>query len=97
MREILKIASLCIMALVVSGAGSAFAGAKCQCRFNGGYIDEGQTACIKTPTGMSLARCEKVLNNTSWKTLNQPCPFALNNLPASPLQTPFPDNFVSNS
>ncbi len=62
--------------LTASSVSSAFAGAKCKCRFNGGYIDEGQTACLKTPKGLSLARCEKVLNNTSWKTLNLPCPVA---------------------
>ena len=76
----------------ILATSSAFAGAKCKCRFNGGYIDEGQTACLKTPKGLSLARCEKVLNNTSWKTLNLPCPVAS----LSPttkqqeFQTPFP-------
>jgi len=73
-------------------ASSAFAGEKCKCRFNGGYIDEGQTACLKTPKGLSLARCEKVLNNTSWKTLNLPCPVASLSPSENQLefQTPFP-------
>jgi len=97
MRSFFKFVGVVVLASFVWGSGQAFAGAKCKCRFNGGYIEEGQTACIKTPTGMSLARCEKVLNNTSWKTLNKPCPFALNNLPIFPLQTPFPALSVSNS
>lgn len=25
---------------------------------------------------MAMARCERVLNNTSWKMLDVPCPFA---------------------
>jgi hypothetical protein len=97
MRNILIITGVCFVALVASGVNTAFAGAKCKCRFNGGYIEEGQTACLKTPTGMSLARCEKVLNNTSWKTLNQPCPFALNDLRKKRFQTPFPALSISNS
>ena len=79
-----------IFALLATG--SANAGEKCKCRFNGGYIDEGKTACLKTPNGFSLARCEKVLNNTSWTRLNQPCPIAglelQDNFNGN--QTPFP-------
>jgi hypothetical protein len=48
--------------------------ANCTCRFAGGDVKEGQTACIKTANGPSLARCEKSQNVTSWKNLNQPCP-----------------------
>ncbi len=78
---------------------SAFAGAKCKCRFKGGYIEEGKTACLKTPNGLSLARCEKVLNNTSWKTLNLPCPVASLQLKNEFLknQTPFPANAYAGS
>jgi len=75
---------------------TAFAGAKCKCRFKGGYIEEGKTACLKTPNGSSLARCEKVLNNTSWKTLNLPCPVASLKLENDSLknQTPFPAGWL---
>ena len=52
------------------------AAADCTCRFRGGETVEGQTACISTSSGSTLARCEKFLNNTSWKMLNQPCPTA---------------------
>ena len=56
--------------------GPAFAGPECTCRHEGGDVAEGQTACIKSPNGMKMARCEKVLNNTSWKILDTPCPYS---------------------
>jgi len=70
----------------------SMAGGDCKCRFNGGYVGEGQTVCLKTPSGSSLARCEKVLNNTSWTKLNQPCPYAsvTPDLMKNTNQTPFP-------
>ena len=49
---------------------------ECTCRYNGGDVIEGQTACIRTSQGLTLARCERFLNNTSWKFLDQPCPQA---------------------
>lgn len=55
---------------------AANAGPNCTCRHSGGDVEEGQTACIKGPKGMTMARCERVLNNTSWKILDAPCPFA---------------------
>lgn len=55
---------------------SAFAGPECTCRHAGGDVPEGQTACINSPNGMKMARCEKVLNNTSWKMLDAPCPYS---------------------
>ena len=32
--------------------------------------------CLKTPTGPRLARCEMVLNNTSWTKIHDDCPAA---------------------
>jgi len=60
----------------VSFLSSAQAGANCTCRHAGGDTQEGQTACIKSPKGMTMAKCERVLNNTSWKMLDMPCPFS---------------------
>lgn len=57
-------------------AGTSFAGENCTCRGNGQDIPEGQTVCLKTASGMKLARCERVLNNTSWKILDSDCPTA---------------------
>jgi len=69
---------LLISGLVLAASGSAQAGSngECSCRYKGGEIFEGQTACIKTANGPTMARCERFLNNTSWKFLNQPCPTA---------------------
>ncbi len=33
-------------------------------------------ACIKTASGERLARCERVLNNPSWRFLSDGCPIA---------------------
>ena len=66
----------------------AVAGPNCTCRHSGGDVQEGQTACIKSPKGMTMARCERVLNNTSWKMLDAPCPFADGNQLGPPLSLP---------
>ena len=50
--------------------------ADCICRFKGGTATHGHTACVATPHGKELARCEKVLNMASWHFLGQPCPIA---------------------
>lgn len=68
--------------------GSALAGPNCTCRHSGGDVNEGQTACIKTPKGMAMARCERVLNNTSWKMLDVPCPLANAEQLGPPLSLP---------
>ena len=48
----------------------------CTCRGNGEDIAEGTTVCLKTASGTKLARCERVLNNTSWTILGRDCPTA---------------------
>lgn len=58
-------------------AAPAFAGEKCVCRANGKNFEEGQVTCFRLPSGMKLARCERVLNNTSWKMLGDGCPSAV--------------------
>ncbi len=77
MKQLLTIA---LMAAVFGGSALdpqlAQAGPNCTCRHSGGDVLEGQTACIKTPLGMGMARCERVLNNTSWTMLDVPCPLA---------------------
>jgi len=66
--------------------GVAVSGENCTCRGNGRDIPEGETVCLKTASGMKLARCERVLNNTSWKILQSGCPTA-NVLPQAPRRT----------
>jgi hypothetical protein len=61
---------LCLLATASAAAGEK---SRCTCKYDGGDVKQGDTACIKTSKGKSLARCEMVLNNTSWKLLDQPC------------------------
>ena len=60
---------LCLLATVPATAGEK----GCTCKYVGGDVKQGDVACIATVKGKSLARCEMVLNNTSWTILNQPC------------------------
>ncbi len=48
-------------------------GHNCRCLYDGGRVEQGKTACIKTAKGYQLARCEMFLNNSSWKFLDKPC------------------------
>lgn len=72
------IAASIMVAFAAAATVPAYAGPNggCTCRHKDGDVLEGQTACIATPRGMSMARCERVLNNTSWKILDEPCPTA---------------------
>jgi hypothetical protein len=47
--------------------------ADCACLYAEGTAKQGETVCIKTATGPTLARCEMMLNNSSWTILGQPC------------------------
>lgn len=53
--------------------GSAPASAGCTCRAKDVVANEGEVVCLNTPLGQRLARCDKVLNNTSWTFLGT-CP-----------------------
>lgn len=59
---------------------------KCTCRFKAQSVEEGMTVCLELPTGNVLATCSRVLNNTSWKFLEQECP--LSSLKKQKLFTP---------
>lgn len=45
----------------------------CTCRFQGTDIPVGQTMCLDLPSGDVLAVCDRVLNNTAWKPVQQGC------------------------
>ena len=62
--------SLCCLASVAATAKAH----DCTCKFAGGDVKQGDTACITTAKGKSLARCEMALNNSSWTVLDEPCP-----------------------
>jgi hypothetical protein len=74
MRPILASAAV----VVLVGAVSSSASADCTCRARDGIrATLGETICIPTPSGTRLARCDQVLNNTSWTFLDAPCPQAM--------------------
>jgi hypothetical protein len=63
---------------VISGAtGEAI---PCRCRFKGAAYPLGDTVCMSTHLGVQLARCDLVLNNTSWVPIGVPC--TMSRLPA---------------
>ena len=70
-----RIYSIALFGMIL--ASPVIAGENCTCRHNAEDIPEGQSICMKTPKGMQMATCERVLNNTSWKFTGQPCPTAL--------------------
>lgn len=53
---------------------TSFAKSECTCRFKDRSVPEGITVCLNLPSGNVLATCSRVLNNTSWKILEQECP-----------------------
>ena len=46
----------------------------CTCKHAKGDVKQGETACIITAKGKTLARCDMSLNNSSWTVLDEPCP-----------------------
>jgi len=81
LRPVLFSAVIVAMAIMAHPALSA---GNCTCRGNGEDVPEGQTICLKTASGAKLARCERVLNNTSWTILDKDCPTA--SLPQSAIR-----------
>lgn len=47
------------------------------CSANGTRYELGAVVCVNTASGSWLGRCDKVLNNTSWKKLADGCPLTL--------------------
>jgi len=63
-----------LLAFLATVATSVAASAHtCTCKYQGGDAKQGETACIRTAKGKSLARCDMVLNNSSWTILDEPC------------------------
>jgi hypothetical protein len=48
--------------------------AECYCRAQGRLFRMGEQACLRSPDGPRLARCEMELNVTSWRFTSQRCP-----------------------
>jgi len=73
----LLIAFLAISATATIGSVAALAAPDCQCLANGRKVALGSVVCLQiSPSQSYMARCERVLNNTSWKKLEDGCPSA---------------------
>jgi hypothetical protein len=48
--------------------------ADCYCRAQGKTFAVGETVCLRTSEGPRMAQCGMVLNNTSWRFTERPCP-----------------------
>lgn len=72
----MRLEVLAFAATIAVVALASPASADCTCRGPGVIAHHGQTICLKTPSGPRLARCEMVLNNSSWRFLPEACPEA---------------------
>lgn len=69
--------SIVFLAVLGFTVPSAFAGQDCECLGNGKRIKEGGVVCLQIGSSQRyLARCERNLNNTSWKKISDGCPTA---------------------
>ncbi len=71
-----RLASTLLFALALTPASGASAEPLCSCKANGQTYQLGEIACFSLPNGQKRARCDKVLNNTSWTFLDGDCPSA---------------------
>jgi hypothetical protein len=73
----LHLTAYAALTLATSTAATS-AAPNCQCVTKGQRVDLGTVICLEvSPSVRYLARCERVLNNTSWKKLEEGCPSAL--------------------
>jgi hypothetical protein len=68
-----KAGALCALTAAIACGAAIPAFADCICLGNGQSYGLGETACLKTPSGTRPARCDKVLNNTSWTFVGESC------------------------
>ncbi|RVD61805.1 hypothetical protein EN828_17670 [Mesorhizobium sp. M2D.F.Ca.ET.185.01.1.1] len=61
------------------------------CLANGKSFDVGQTACLTIAGESHLARCDMVLNNTSWTRIKDECPGDAPKPHPTSISTPTPD------
>ncbi|MEO9612023.1 MAG: hypothetical protein ABJG86_12340 [Nitratireductor sp.] len=73
----MKLLRACFSVAALLAAGPVFAEPECTCLANGTRYAEGSVVCIRLPSGSWLARCGKVLNNTSWQKIQDGCPTTL--------------------
>jgi hypothetical protein len=82
-------AGILIASMLIAGAllvrAAAHTTHPCPCRYPGGVAAPGAVICLDVGGKRSLARCEMVLNNSSWHFLDAPCPIASPRKPARPI------------
>ncbi|TJW04726.1 MAG: hypothetical protein E5W82_30205 [Mesorhizobium sp.] len=64
----------CLIALAFATVAPTPAFADQECLANGKSFQVGQVACLTLAGQSHLARCEMVLNNTSWTKVKDSCP-----------------------
>ncbi|MBA1139394.1 hypothetical protein H0241_03865 [Mesorhizobium sp. CCANP35] len=65
---------LCPIGLAFTMAAPAAALADQECLANGKSYQVGQVACLTVSDQSHMARCDLVLNNTSWTKIGDTCP-----------------------
>ncbi|TIQ32234.1 MAG: hypothetical protein E5X48_25995 [Mesorhizobium sp.] len=65
---------LCLTGLALAFAAPASVAAAQACLANGKSFKVGETACLTVAGESHLARCDMVLNNTSWTKVKDECP-----------------------
>jgi hypothetical protein len=86
---------LCPIGLAFAMTAPAAALADQQCLANGKSYQVGQVACLTVSDQSHMARCDLVLNNTSWTKVSDSCPDSTMkpHLHVTPISTP-PTNRV---
>ncbi|PZV35279.1 hypothetical protein B5V02_28395 [Mesorhizobium kowhaii] len=84
--------ALCPIGLAFAMAAPAAAFADQECLANGKSYPVGQVACLTIADQSHLARCDMVLNNTSWTKVGDSCPenTMAPHLHVTPISTPDP-------
>jgi hypothetical protein len=59
----------------------------CFCRFQGRDFRLGASVCMQTHLGVVIAKCDLLLNNTTWAPTDQPCTLSWR-IPQTPLKAP---------
>src|SRR4051795_2234693 len=78
--------ALCPIGFAFATAAIVPAFAAQECLANGKSYPVGQVACLTVADQSHLARCDMVLNNTSWTKVGDSCP--ANTMAPHPLVTP---------
>ena len=68
-----RLLPISLIAAAFAALSSISALADCTCRAQGRNFEQGQAVCLATPTGLRVATCGMVLNNSAWEFSQTPC------------------------